>query len=316
MILLLIEFLSLRRRSKKRESIMLGPLTILKVKGSLCPCLATPQESTANQALSVLSNLPVQFCLKNNNSNNDSNNQVGKFVTSLFNRASNAASAVGGGEYIKGNMNIIDSIRGPILSFEENDIKGTNMPDMQGDEYNDDGADDKQRINSEKKDCTIQLKRIADIESIDSFISSSNAGIIIYKKKKKRGPMNNNDDSEKIELIRFNICTLNPFDSNDDQMATSEERDEIMDHLRVIIEWEKERRKLQPQEHDAEEEEDEEEGKRSNGLGQKALKAKYFIQKEIEMKKLAKDRESRKAKYMKDSGGLKYTALAMANREG
>ena len=153
MILLLIEFLSLRRRSKKRESIMLGPLTILKVKGSLCPCLATPQESTANQALSVLSNLPVQFCLKNNNSNNDSNNQVGKFVTSLFNRASNAASAVGGGEYIKGNMNIIDSIRGPILSFEENDIKGTNMPDMQGDEYNDDGADDKQRINSEKKDC-------------------------------------------------------------------------------------------------------------------------------------------------------------------
>lgn len=41
---------------------------------------------------------------------------------------------------------------------------------------------------------------------------------------------------------------------------------------------------------------------------------KHFAERELEMKKMKKDRENRKAKYVKEAGGLKYTAIAMANR--
>jgi hypothetical protein len=169
------------------------------------------------------------------------------------------------------------------------------------------------------------LKRIGDIESKDSFLSS-NSGIVIYKK------MNRDHGDAKIELIRFNIMSLNPFDNgngningngnaysnNNTEFATSEERDDILENLQTVVEWDRERRKSQPtvcEEEDNNDDDNESSNRRGTGLGQRALKAKYFIQKEIEMKKQTKDRESRKARYMKDSGGLKYTALAMANRE-
>jgi len=45
-----------------------------------------------------------------------------------------------------------------------------------------------------------------------------------------------------------------------------------------------------------------------------AQKIKHFAQREIEMQKTKKDRETRKAKYVQEAGGLKYTAIAMANR--
>mgnify|MGYP001398625145 CR=1 FL=1 len=35
---------------------------------------------------------------------------------------------------------------------------------------------------------------------------------------------------------------------------------------------------------------------------------------EIEMKKQKRDREKRKSRYLKETGGLKYTAIAMANK--
>ena len=54
--------------------------------------------------------------------------------------------------------------------------------------------------------------------------------------------------------------------------------------------------------------------KRKGVLAEKAASIKHFAQREIEMQKLKKERENRKAKYVKEAGGLKYTAIAMANR--
>ena len=45
-----------------------------------------------------------------------------------------------------------------------------------------------------------------------------------------------------------------------------------------------------------------------------AQSIKHFAQREIELQKMKKERENRKAKYVKEAGGLKYTAIAMANR--
>ena len=292
---------------------------VLKVKGTICPCLVTAQESTTNQALSVLHNLPIQFCTQSNRNDGIANKGVSKFVTNLFRSATNAAAAAvspsdesSGSGFIAGRLNIIDSIRGPILSFEAESCDGsdTQTKFLEDEDDNDRSSSNEIGENGgHGEKMTIPLRRVGDIDPYDSFITSSNIGIIIYKKKNKR----NTTDNEKIELIRFSVRSSNPFDDNEFQSASSEERDRVLEYLRVVIEWERKRQQSHPDE-DLEDDRDEDE-KRGNGLGQRALKAKYFIQKEVEMKRQMKDRESRKAKYMKDSGGLKYTALAMASRE-
>lgn len=50
------------------------------------------------------------------------------------------------------------------------------------------------------------------------------------------------------------------------------------------------------------------------GLKRKAQKAAHFAKREIELQKTKRSREKRKAALVKESGGLKYTAVAMANR--
>jgi hypothetical protein len=40
----------------------------------------------------------------------------------------------------------------------------------------------------------------------------------------------------------------------------------------------------------------------------------YFQKRQLEMQSRRKEAEELKAKYMKEAGGLKYTAIAMANR--
>eukprot|EP00547_Thalassionema_nitzschioides_P018059 CAMPEP_0194255536 /NCGR_PEP_ID=MMETSP0158-20130606/34665_1 /TAXON_ID=33649 /ORGANISM="Thalassionema nitzschioides, Strain L26-B" /LENGTH=248 /DNA_ID=CAMNT_0038993915 /DNA_START=23 /DNA_END=769 /DNA_ORIENTATION=- len=73
-----------------------------------------------------------------------------------------------------------------------------------------------------------------------------------------------------------------------------------------LVEWDGRRRAAIP---DEEREIDEE-----TGLKQRAQKAAHFAKREIEMQKSRREREKRKASLVKETGGLKYTALAMANR--
>jgi len=91
--------------------------------------------------------------------------------------------------------------------------------------------------------------------------------------------------------------------------ATAEERDSFVHHLQVLSEWERQRRATAGIE-------DDEEEPSGNFLTQRANKAAHFAKREIEMQQTKRDREKRKAKFVAESGGLKYTALAMANRDG
>ncbi len=50
-------------------------------------------------------------------------------------------------------------------------------------------------------------------------------------------------------------------------------------------------------------------------LNRKAQVRRHFAKRSIELQDRKRDAEVRKAKYMEGAGGLKYTALAMANRE-
>lgn len=139
----------------------------------------------------------------------------------------------------------------------------------------------------------ISLKEIGGISSIDSFMSSA-SGICIHSKKK-------NENGEGGELCRFNLKTLH-----------GEDRDEVIEFLKIVIRW-NEKRSCQAGEDEKDDGYDDN-VQQKVGLGQRALKMKHFAEREIELSKQKRDREARKARYLKDSGGLKYTAVAMANR--
>lgn len=48
---------------------------------------------------------------------------------------------------------------------------------------------------------------------------------------------------------------------------------------------------------------------------EQAQKQRHFAKRSIELQQSKKDAEARKARYMKEAGGLQYTAVAMANRK-
>ena len=51
----------------------------------------------------------------------------------------------------------------------------------------------------------------------------------------------------------------------------------------------------------------------TNFLAARAQKAAHFAKRELELQRTKKEREQRKAKLISEAGGLKYTAIAMAN---
>eukprot|EP00536_Pseudo-nitzschia_multiseries_P008582 jgi/Psemu1/241347/estExt_Genewise1.C_2200002 len=85
---------------------------------------------------------------------------------------------------------------------------------------------------------------------------------------------------------------------------SSDDRDAACLDLKVLVEWNKHR---QPEV---------EEELPADGIRNRAQKAAHFAKREIELREKKRDRERRKAGHMSSmaSGGLKYTAMAMANQ--
>ena len=83
--------------------------------------------------------------------------------------------------------------------------------------------------------------------------------------------------------------------------TSQDDRDAVALDIKVLVEWCKQR---QP---------DIEEDLPAEGMKARAVKAAHFAKREIEMRETKRTREQRKAKYVQESGGLKYTAMAMAN---
>eukprot|EP00615_Pteridomonas_danica_P003843 CAMPEP_0114334532 /NCGR_PEP_ID=MMETSP0101-20121206/4446_1 /TAXON_ID=38822 ORGANISM="Pteridomonas danica, Strain PT" /NCGR_SAMPLE_ID=MMETSP0101 /ASSEMBLY_ACC=CAM_ASM_000211 /LENGTH=88 /DNA_ID=CAMNT_0001465839 /DNA_START=254 /DNA_END=520 /DNA_ORIENTATION=- len=54
---------------------------------------------------------------------------------------------------------------------------------------------------------------------------------------------------------------------------------------------------------------------RPSTMQSRATKQAYFLQKGVELASKKRDADKKKEKYLKDAGGFKFTALAMANRE-
>ena len=90
--------------------------------------------------------------------------------------------------------------------------------------------------------------------------------------------------------------------------VSNDTRNTLIHHLQVLVEWERQRRQVLSL--DSLEDE-------PNFLRKKAQTATRFAQRELELRETTRARAERKAKLVAQAGGLKYTALAMANnRQG
>ena len=102
--------------------------------------------------------------------------------------------------------------------------------------------------------------------------------------------------------------------------VSDDERNLLVHNLSVLVEWERQRRRAcgDLNEHgdflDDDDENEDGNGSGDNFLQARAKKAAHFATRELEMRETKREREKRKAKLVAESGGLKYTALAMANR--
>ena len=106
-------------------------------------------------------------------------------------------------------------------------------------------------------------------------------------------------------------------------MADSNERDDIVDKINIILSWNRQQKHTNQQsegdnddddDYYDDDDDDSNNNKRGNIIKEHAKKAAHFAKREIEMKKQKREREKRKSRYLKETGGLKYTAIAMANK--
>jgi hypothetical protein len=91
-----------------------------------------------------------------------------------------------------------------------------------------------------------------------------------------------------------------------------DERNMLVHHISVLVEWERQRR-LTAGEDDGDD--DDGDSNAANFLTARARKAAHFAHRELELQRTKRERDQRKAQLVSASGGLKYTALAMANRD-
>ena len=304
------------------------PLLKLKLLGSICPCLEKEENCAARQAAWSLSSVQVRWHRKlrgaSSSNGNTTSSSMGGFISGMFGGGSTSSSggaAVGGGTYdpVKGTtLSVVDAPTGPQLlissSISSAGLRSKKIP-----------------LKCIKK---VQTQKAGGI--LNSSSSRSSIEII---------------DNTNREILRFDVLQSagvpiavledeneeNWDNNNNLEDATEEIRDDIIDHLDIIIEWERRRQayivtlgeedpnSTLPQyvnEYDDDDDNDidgtptsPKSGRKMGGaLAEKAQSIKHFAEREIEMQKMKKEREARKAKYVKEAGGLKYTAIAMANR--
>ena len=305
---------------------MLGPLTQLRLRGNICPCLLNTDESVARNSDSVLSELFKsirwhQSKNKHNSSNDDEqesddgsserarNGGAMGFISSMLPTVSAAASSIIPNQYniVTASCQLVDA--SVLLSGSREGIVLEIV------------TTSKKAIDSRKR---IPLRKIGEVcptgpTMLGNRSSSNPSNIIsIYAKS------NLSDSSgHGKELARLELTSLQ--NQNNDPIPMTGE--DVVEHFNNILEWDKARRKM---ENDYDEEDDDsmtedqtnlDENLKKNGsngkkglLRGKAEKVAHFAKRELEMQQLKREREQRKAKYLKDTGGLKYTALAMANR--
>ena len=299
-----------------------GPVFRLRYLGLVCPCLEKPEDEAAREALQRCTSLPIRYHRKVAGGENNALASAMSSVSGLFGGGGGGknddSSSAGGGSassFVKGpaSLSVVDTLSGPALYAETE-------PDEQEDATRVDEDGNVLQIDTRHRK-TVPLRKIAKIRAIDgSFLGMGMGGggpsLVSIVGKSRGGP----------ELLRFNV-----LDATGRKAEDADRRDEVIGHLSGLVEWDRRRRAATGDNdnndendiaNDDEDEEDafenDEDGGSTNRRGAvpkgRAAKAAYFAKREIELTKQRREREKRKARYLEGSGGLKYTAIAMANK--
>lgn len=236
-----------------------------------------------------------------------------KHVGAVRRRRSGTGDRGGGSSasYVKesASLTVKDTLSGPAI-FIETEPNASNTED---EEVRQDGT----VVPMEPTVCrkTIPLKKVGRVVAVDGGfmgVGASTSMVAVMS----RGKLHNNGVGE--ELCRFNVL------DERGRKADGDDRERVVNKLMCLVEWNRRRMERAGVSDDGANDDDDEddECKEVSGTGKKgvphgrAAKAAYFAKREIELTKTRREREQRKARYLKESGGLKYTAIAMANNAG
>ena len=275
-----------------------GPLLSLDLWAGYCCCLASDEDKNARQAFRFLNDVGVRILWKTGKTGGSRRLSSPKQFLSSFFGASN-------------NENNDDKSVGSSNSSQRQDVPA-NKDDCLASLHVQDNADSGEPelyINPFPKQSITYKLNIA-LRRIDRVQMEDNDIVLLARPPKQspsssRGSAATKTPPPAKELLRF--CIL----QNESLIPCSDEqRNLTFHHCSVLIEWERQRRRsLGLDQFDDLEEEDQ-----PNFLTARAQKAAHFAKRELELQQTKRDREKRKQELLQASGGgMKYTALAMAN---
>ena len=311
-----------------------GPVFRLRYLGPVCPCLERPGDGAAREALQKCTGLPIRYHrrvargVRGDGGSSALAAAMSSAVSGLFGGggggggggreggdASSSSAAGGGASFVKGpaTLTVVDTPGGPALRVETE-------PDEQREGATRMDEDGTVRQVDTRHRRTVPLRKIATIRAIDgSFLGVGGGPSLVAVVGRARGSP---------ELLRFNVLDA----AGKRKAEDAGRRDEVIGRLGGLVEWDRRRRAAagdtdnnndneNAEQHNDDDEdafENDEDGGSTSRRGAvpkgRAAKAAYFAKREIELTKQRREREKRKARYLEGSGGLKYTAIAMASK--
>jgi hypothetical protein len=254
-----------------------GPIFWLRLFGLFCKCFEKDEDSKARLSLQQLNDLgkSVDWHVGPSRAATLKKNATG-FVNKLFG-SGGAASHTDTQPPTKATLKVVDA--------EKDSINyGNPYPELQLVPIQKKNAEQGMLQSMMSYQLDIPLHHIQRIDTVDPTM------LVIVTK-----DVHNVSLSEKEAQESFKEAARISFTSQDD-------RDAAVLNLRIIVEWNRNR---QP---------DIEEDLPADGIRARAQKAAHFAKREMELRDMKRTREERKAKFVAQGGGLKYTAMAMANQ--
>jgi hypothetical protein len=268
-----------------------GPLFQLRWMGLLCPCLEKEESRNARQALQHVNTASKRILWNTASSGKGPLGTAGFSLGGLFGGGSSKAAKISSTVLVAGSdKNAVAAlcIRDSAEGYSE--IYVNPLPN--------------QAVSYKLQ---IALKRVHAVQVVDA----TSDDIILTAKPvggSSSGKHKRKNQAPPKELLRFSVLQDTSTSTDEIIAVPSDQRNLMVHHLSVMVEWERQRRAA-----NGDDDWDEDEEDQPNFLQARAQKAAHFANREIEMQQTKRDRDKRKAKLVAESGGLKYTALAMAN---
>lgn len=270
----------------------MGPLLSLKIWGLVCPCCENSENKSARASLEQLNRLGTRIiwdpaAVKQLNSSSITSS-AGGFMQSIFGRSNSSSGGDGVSEKTSSTfakLVVVDAIKDSINSGEP--YPEIHIVPQQT--ICDGNSDNNVNNNGPLQQCSamsfqldIPLHHVVRVENINA------TSIVIYTK--DFNAVDENKSEKKAAVVSF---------------QSSDDRDAASLDVKILLEWNQQRNS-----------EGFEDDLPASGIRHRAQKAAHFAKREIEMREKKRDRERRKQEHMSgmSSGGLKYTAIAMANQ--